>query len=70
MEPEDSLPYSHKPSTGPDSGQIIPVHTKNSELLGFRAVSIGRYSKNQKRQRFGNWICFRPQGRQLLRWVP
>jgi hypothetical protein len=34
-----------------------------SELLGFRTLSIVRYSQNWKTQRFGNWICFRPQVR-------
>jgi hypothetical protein len=37
--------------------------TKNhSELLGVSTLSIVRYSKKKiKTQRFGNWICFRPQ---------
>jgi hypothetical protein len=32
------------------------------ELLGFWTLSIVQYSKKQERtQRFENWICFRPQ---------
>jgi hypothetical protein len=34
-----------------------------SELLSFWTLSIVRYSKNQRMQRFENWICFRPQMR-------
>jgi hypothetical protein len=34
---------------------------KWSELLDFWTLSIVRYSRNQKAQRFGNWICFHPQ---------
>jgi hypothetical protein len=45
-----------------------------SELLGFWTLSIVRYSRNYKTQRFGNWLCFRLQvrgrGRHLLSWVP
>jgi hypothetical protein len=39
------------------------------ELLGFWTLSIVRNSKYQKTQRFGNYICFRPQvsGRRFLR---
>jgi hypothetical protein len=37
---------------------------KCSELLGFRTLSIVRYSKNQNTQLFGNWISFRPQVRE------
>jgi cytochrome c-type biogenesis protein CcmH/NrfF len=39
---------------------------------GFWTVSIVRYSRNYKTQRFGNCICFPPQvrGRHLLSWVP
>jgi hypothetical protein len=33
----------------------------HSELLGFWTLSIVRNSKYLKTQRFGNWICFRPQ---------
>jgi hypothetical protein len=29
-----------------------------SELLGFRTLSIVRYSRNWKAQYFWNWICF------------
>jgi hypothetical protein len=29
----------------------------DSELLGFRTLSIVRYSKDWKTQRFGNWVC-------------
>jgi hypothetical protein len=45
---------------------------KGSQLLGVWALSIVRYSKNWRTQRFGNWNCFRPQvkGRHLLCWVP
>jgi hypothetical protein len=32
-----------------------------SQLLCFRTLSNLRYSRNQKTQRSGNWICFRPQ---------
>jgi hypothetical protein len=39
-----------------------------SELLGFRTLSIIRYSKNQKTQRFGNWICFSRVGVSPLTW--
>jgi hypothetical protein len=43
-----------------------PVHLDSTgiiQLLDFRTLSIVRYSRNQKTQRFGNWICFRPQVR-------
>jgi hypothetical protein len=40
---------------GPDFG------VSHSELLVFRTLSTVRCSKNYKRQRFGNWICFHPQ---------
>jgi hypothetical protein len=30
-------------------------------ITGFLDFSIVRYSRNYKTQRFGNWICFRPQ---------
>jgi hypothetical protein len=35
-------------------------------LLGFRTLSIVRIflNTNKKTQRFGNWICFRPQVRE------
>jgi hypothetical protein len=33
----------------------------NSELMGFWTLPIVRNSKYKKTQRFGNWICFRPQ---------
>jgi hypothetical protein len=39
----------------------------------YRNNSVVRNSKYKKPQRFGNWICFRPQvrgGRHLLYWVP
>jgi hypothetical protein len=36
----------------------------DSELLGLWTLSIVRNSKYKKIQRFGNWICFRPQ----VRW--
>jgi hypothetical protein len=36
-------------------------NTQNSWV--FWTWSIVRYSRNQKAQRFGNWICFRPQER-------
>jgi hypothetical protein len=42
------------------------------ELLGFWTLSIVWNSKYQKKQRFGNWICFRLQVRgkgHLLCWV-
>jgi hypothetical protein len=43
----------------------------HSELLGFPMLSIVLYSKNQKTQSFGNWICYLPQVRRVtLRWVP
>jgi hypothetical protein len=29
---------------------------QHSELMGLRSLPIDRYSKNQKTQRFGNWI--------------
>jgi hypothetical protein len=32
-----------------------------SELLGFWTLSIIQYSRNYKTQRFGKWICLRPQ---------
>jgi hypothetical protein len=32
-----------------------------SELLGLWTLSIALNSKYYKIQRFGNWICFRPQ---------
>jgi hypothetical protein len=35
----------------------------NTELLGFWTLSIVRYFRNYKTQRFGNWTCFRPQVR-------
>jgi hypothetical protein len=35
--------------------------TQNYWVFGL--LSIVRYSKNYKIQRFGNWICFRPQVR-------
>jgi hypothetical protein len=42
-------------------------------VLVIWTLSIVRYSRNQKPQRVGKWICFRPQvrgrGRQLLIWV-
>jgi hypothetical protein len=40
-------------------------------FFGGGALFIVRYSKKYKTQRFGNWICFRPQvrGRDLLCWV-
>jgi hypothetical protein len=34
-----------------------------TQLLGFWILSIVRYSRNEKTQRFGNCICFRPQVR-------
>jgi hypothetical protein len=36
---------------------------KSSELLGSWTLPIVRFSRSQKKQRFGNWICFRPQVR-------
>jgi hypothetical protein len=36
---------------------------QHSELLGFWTLSIVRYSRNQRTQRSGSWICFRPQMR-------
>jgi hypothetical protein len=44
----------------------------HSELLGFWAFSIVRYSGKQKTRRVGNWICFRSQakGRHLHSWAP
>jgi hypothetical protein len=36
---------------------------KLSELLNFSTLSNVLYSKNYRTQRFGNWICFRPQVR-------
>jgi hypothetical protein len=53
-----------------------PVSYKNNgdkKLLGFWALPIVRNSTYWKAQRFGNWICFRPQvrgGRHLLCWIP
>jgi hypothetical protein len=35
----------------------------HSFLLGFWTLSIVRNSINKETQRFGNWICFRPQVR-------
>jgi hypothetical protein len=56
---EVSLPHSHCAN---------PMHTfrtyilsVSSDLLGFWTVCIVRYSRNLRTQRFGNWICFRPQ---------
>jgi hypothetical protein len=34
---------------------------KGSELLGFWTLSIVRYSKNYRIQRFANWIYFHHQ---------
>jgi hypothetical protein len=32
-----------------------------SELLGFWSLTVFRYTKSYRTQRFGNRICFRPQ---------
>jgi hypothetical protein len=40
---------------------IISKHNANSELLGFWPLSIVWSYKTYRAQRFGNWICFRPQ---------
>jgi hypothetical protein len=42
----------------------------NTLKLGFWTLSIVRYSRNSKTQRFGNGICFRPQvrGRRHSAW--
>jgi hypothetical protein len=59
------LPYAKhcNPITKPNR-LILKVltmvyHIQNYWVFGL--FSIVRYSRNYKRQRFGNWICFRPQ---------
>jgi hypothetical protein len=37
------------------------VRFTKAESLGFRILSIVRYSKSQRTQRFGNWVSFRTQ---------
>jgi hypothetical protein len=64
--------YSHVNSSGLLTRKL---HTDAvySELLGFWTLSIVRYSKNLRTQRFGNRICFRPQvtsARHLLCCIP
>jgi hypothetical protein len=53
---------------------VILKFIRGEELLGFWTLSIVQYSRNQKTQRFGNWICFRPQimreGEDIFGWVP
>jgi hypothetical protein len=55
-------------ATPPTKGQVWQLNVESkgfwrwcikSELLGFWTLSIARNSKYEKRQRFGNWICFR-----------
>jgi hypothetical protein len=52
---------THVPSRDRCIGTIM--HT---EILGFRTLSIVWIflTTNEKTQRFGNWICFRPQVRE------
>jgi hypothetical protein len=37
-----------------DPSKTLYIKQPHSELLGFRTLSIVRYSKNQKTQHFGN----------------
>jgi hypothetical protein len=53
--PEDTILHSHRLEN-------LKSYT-TSELLTFWTLRIVRNSKYQKTQRFGNWICFRPQVR-------
>jgi hypothetical protein len=52
---DSSYEQKNRMATIKDSG-------KSLRLLGSWILSIVRYPKEHKRtQRFGNWICFRPQ---------
>jgi hypothetical protein len=42
-------------------GLVFEKREKKLELLCFWTFSIIWYSKNYKKQRFGDWICFHPQ---------
>jgi hypothetical protein len=37
------------------------INRIQSELLSFQTFSIVWYPRDQRTQRFGNWICFYPQ---------
>jgi hypothetical protein len=45
------------------SGKLSRTVSEDTDILGFRTLSIVRIflNNNEKTQRFGNWICFRPQ---------
>jgi hypothetical protein len=57
-----------------DTTILITINPFCLESLGFWTLSIVRYSRIKKTQRFGNSHCFRPQvrggGRHLFSWVP